>query len=778
MLKRLTYTASLAAATLIGGAGLAGASAASAVSRAAPSPAVMTSVGTSPGIPPGARVAGPEARSATLHITVALRAADASGLRRLATEVATPGSARFRHFLRPRGIQARFGPPPAAAAAVRSWLRGQHLTIRPTLGDGLLLPAAGTVGRIEAAFRTTIDRVRLADGRTALVNRRPPEVPASLRHWVSAVIGLNNLHLPGSDLASGPVPGPRACRAARTTRHVYTAAWLAHAYRFNPLYRQRDFGQHITVALFELADYANRDIRAYNRCYRVHPAVRRVPVDGGTSVAASGKGTLEVTADIEVIAAMAPRARILAYEAPPSGGAQSLVNAYGAIVQQNRAQVVSSSWGGCEPLTAAVIVRLEAQLFQEMALQGQSMMAATGDSGSESCLSEVNEAPARTAYSLQVQDPASQPFVMAVGGTTITRYGTPPVQSAWNQTPGGRGYPAPFNGRHGRPDGYPGNSVGSGGISRMWWTPSWQAAFLRGRLASGARCGAPRGTGCREVPDVSALAASGTRRTRGYVIYGTAGPFNGQGWLTAGGTSLATPLWAALTALADEQMTTHRLGLLTPSLYRIARHGPRAFTDVTAGNNDYLAAHGRHAHYTCRDGVRRRQPCYPARRGYDMATGLGSPQAGYLVTALLQEQAGLGPRVADCEDDRTGPESRAPRISPGRPRGPAVEARRAPGVRHPAPAHPHRHQPPGAGQARGQRRARLLRRDLRPPARRADALAGAGRGTQRGHVGDPGGVARPDHRPVPPGLAALGHHDRHAAARRHRPRPLVARGPQ
>ena len=334
-------------------------------------------------------------------------------------------------------------------------------------------------------------------------------------------------------------------------------------------------------------------------------------VDGGTSVAASGDGTLEVTADIEVVAAMAPRASILVYQAPLSGGDQSIVDTYGAIVQQDRAQVVSSSWGGCEPLAGAAVVRVEAQLFQEMALQGQSMMAAAGDSGSEGCLPDVKEVPARLAYSLQVGNPASQPFVTAVGGTAITRYGSPPVQSAWNQTPAGMGFPAPFNGRHGRPRKYPGNLVGSGGISRMWWMPSWQAGFVRGGHASGARCGAPRGTGCREVPDVSALAAIGTRGTRGYVIYGTAGAFKGQGWLTVGGTSLATPLWAALTALADQQAAGHRLGLLSPSLYRIARQDPRAFTDVRAGTNDYLAGYGRHSHHTCRSGGRRQPALLP-----------------------------------------------------------------------------------------------------------------------------------------------------------------------
>jgi kumamolisin len=598
----------------------------------------MVPVGAAPGIPPGARIIGRETRSATLRITVALRSAHPRALRRLATRASTPGSPGFRHFLPPRQVRARFGPRRDAAAAVRAWLNRHHLSTRPALGDGLLLPATGSVADIEAAFRTTIVRIRLPDGRAALLNRRAPRMPADLRRRVSAVIGLSTVHLPGSDLGSGPVPGPRACRAARATRHVYPAAWLARAYKFNPLYRQHDFGQHVTVALFELADYANRDIRAYTRCYRVHPSIHRVRVDGGTSVAASGAGTLEVTADVEVVAALAPRASVLVYEAPLAGGDQSIVDAYGAIAQQDRAQVVSSSWGGCEPLAETAAVRIEAQLFQEMALQGQSIMAAAGDSGSAGCLPDIKEIPAHLAYSLQVGNPASQPFVTAVGGTTITRYGSPPVQSAWNQTPAGMGFPAPFNGRHGRPSKYPGNLAGSGGISRMWWMPSWQAALVRGRHASGARCGAPRGTGCREVPDVSALAAIGTKGTRGYVIYGTAGAFKGRGWLTVGGTSLATPLWAALTALADRRAPGHRLGLLSPSLYRVARSDPRAFTDVAAGNNDYLAGYGRHSHHTCRFRGQRDQPCYRAARGYDMATGLGTPQAGYLVTDLLRER--------------------------------------------------------------------------------------------------------------------------------------------
>ncbi len=170
--------------------------------------------------------------------------------------------------------------------------------------------------------------------------------------------------------------------------------------------------------------------------------------------------------------------------------------------------------------------------------------------------------------------------------------------------------------------------------------PPWQDGLDRSGNASGARCGAPSGTDCREVPDVSALAAAGTPETRGYVIYGTAGGFHGIGWVTAGGTSLASPLWAALTALADQQAPGGRVGLLSPSLYAIDRQDPRALTDVTAGTNDYLAGGGQPSNDTCTYYGLPRQPCYRATRGYDMATGLGTPQAAYLISDLLSERSG------------------------------------------------------------------------------------------------------------------------------------------
>ena len=328
-----------------------------------------------------------------------------------------------------------------------------------------------------------------------------------------------------------------------------------------------------------------------------HPS-SRVRVDGGTSIAANPDGTVEATSDIEVVQAMAPRARVLVYEAPASGGAAAELDNYGAIAQQDRAQVVSTSWGSCEPANGARLLRIESEIFQEMSVQGQSVLAAAGDDGSVDCMpAQSRKVPPQPSL---LQPPGRRP-----GQPAVRDRGRRHRDHQVRLTPGPVGVePDPV--RAGVPRARstggpaiaaksPGNLVGGGGISRVWQMPAWQVGFDHSGNSSGQPCHAPRGQDCREVPDVSALAALGTaaspgeRSTRGYVVYGTAGAFQGKGWQTVGGTSLATPLWAALTALADQQRGSHRLGLLSPSLYRIDRTDPQAFTDVRTGNNDYLS---------------------------------------------------------------------------------------------------------------------------------------------------------------------------------------------
>ena len=455
--------------------------------------------------------------------------------------------------------------------------------------------------------------------------------------------------------APAGVPGaPTACAAARATGG-YTADDIASLFGFDSLYQQGRLGQGVTVALFELGNYYPSDIAAYDQCYGITTHLTRIPVDGGTPLpptfttptATTGRG--EVTLDIETVAGLAPDAAILDYEGNgDAAGFRPFYGTYAAIVQQNRAQVVSSSWGysNCEAdmLDGGVNLSLvEAPLFEEMAVQGQSMFTAAGDQGAQGCASTVgttgaNEGQAATPYAPSVEDPGDQPYITAVGGTQDTHHSlTPATQSVWNQTGphgDGAGFAAPFDGQDGRLDGYPttGNLAGSGGISAIFQMPPWQAGFDTSGNATGAPCGAQSNTlgtlDCRELPDVSGLA-------RGVVTY-TAGS-----WVTTGGTSAASPQWAALLALADQGTPQGRLGLVSPALYRIERTDPLAFTDITNGQDDYLSPTGTPDGALCTYDGHGGQPCYEATAGFDMATGLGTPVGGRLAADLDALQVGI-----------------------------------------------------------------------------------------------------------------------------------------
>jgi subtilase family serine protease len=230
---------------------------------------------------------------------------------------------------------------------------------------------------------------------------------------------------------------------------------------------------------------------------------------------------------------------------------------------------------------------------------------------------EQNDTDAVEDLNLAVNDPASQPFVTGVGGTTLTALGPAPTESAWNDN------------NH-----YALDATG-GGISQDFAMPSYQQALGVVSGSSGSPCG--RGTTpCREVPDVSGNADPYT----GYVIYDS---LSDGGWTAYGGTSASTPLWAAI--LADissaDGTTAAGYGSLNPALYSLAGSSPgKYFNDVTTGNNDYNGTSG---------GV------YPAMTGYDMTTGIGTPIVSALATGLAPSGGGV-PTVSGVSPN-TGPAS-------------------------------------------------------------------------------------------------------------------------
>src|SRR6185312_15659686 len=117
------------------------------------------------------------------------------------------------------------------------------------------------------------------------------------------------------------------------------------------------------------------DVAAYQACYGTHTSVGYVPVDGG---AGSGPGEGEAAMDIETVIGLAPAASILVYQGPNS--AAGSYDTYAAIIGQDRASVVSVSWGSCEADVGPSTMAAENVLFQEAAVQGQTVLASSGDS--------------------------------------------------------------------------------------------------------------------------------------------------------------------------------------------------------------------------------------------------------------------------------------------------------------------------------------------------------------------------------------------------------------
>jgi hypothetical protein len=549
------------------------------------------------------------------HVTVVLAPRSSAALSAYARAVSDPTSSLYHDYLTPRQFARRFGAAPAAIARVRLELRARGLTPGALSANHLSIqavPAGGSARRPLSMLRRLT--ASSFTGVQAVEGLRPAPGPHPLMvrpHGRRAPLALTPHAATG-----GPQPCP-AARNAASSAGAYTADQIASAYGLSSAYRSQDLGAGITIAVYELEPVDPSDLAAFQSCYGITVPISYTRVDGG---AGSGVGSGEAALDIENVLGYAPGARVLVYEGPNSASGapgSGPYDVFSAIINQDRAQVVSVSWGECESALGASSARAENTLFEQAAIQGQTIVAAAGDSGAEDCEASTGTPEA------SVDDPASQPFVTGVGGTTLGYLGPRPSEHVWN------------NG--GTQDFLLQSGAGGGGVSSLWGMPPSQltaAGFLdvRSGTPNGSTCG-QTGAWCRQVPDVSADADPAT----GYEIYWNGSgsdPVGPRGWQAIGGTSAASPLWASVIALADASRSCAggSVGMALPALYRAAgsNYGG-AFNDVLTGNNDFTGTNSGQ---------------FSARPGYDMATGLGSPNAGTLIRQLCANALRLIPIAA------------------------------------------------------------------------------------------------------------------------------------
>ena len=537
---------------------------------------LKTLPGHVPKLPSGLSPAGPLAGTNQLRLAIGLPLRDTAGLSNFLAQLYDPASTNYQQYLTPEEFARRFGPTTGDYQSVVEFARSNHLAVAATHGNRLLLDVTGSVVDVQRAVHLTIlNYHHPSENRDFYAPDMDPAVDPQLP--VADVSGLNNYRLPH------PLTKVRPAVANSSGSSVY-GSYMGNDFRAAYVPGTTLTGAGQTVGLLQFDGYYASDIAAYAVAAGL-PSVplQRVLLDGfsgtPTPITDPNSGNIEVSLDIEMAMSIAPGlAKIMVFEGGPSGVANDVLNAMAA---SNQVKQLSCSWGwagGPSTTTDAI--------FKQMAAQGQSFFTASGDS--DAYTTGANSVNGVDNTSLD-NTPSSDQYITVVGGTTLTTTGPGGAWSSetvWNW--------GLINGS------YEGSS---GGISSYYSLPTWQSG-----ISMSANGGSPS---YRNIPDV-AMAADNI-----YVAYGDGTSTN------VGGTSCATPLWAGLTALINQQAVSSgrtNAGFLNPALYALGKSSAYtgAFHDITTGNN--VSGDSPNLFY--------------ATSGYDLCTGWGTPMGQTLIDAL------------------------------------------------------------------------------------------------------------------------------------------------
>ena len=348
-----------------------------------------------------AQVLQPADASQQLNLSIGLQLRDSAALDGLLSALNDPQSPRYHHYLTPDQFTQLFAPTPDQVQQVITYLQRQGLTVTGVAPNNLLIDATGSVAQVQQSFHVQINHYQLGK-QTFYANANPPSIPAAISQLIASIGGLDD----------AVKYQPLYQRLA--TQHAHAAAGptglgpkdLAGAYDATALQSTGTLGDNQSIALFELDGYQQSDIAPFFQNYGISmPNITNIPVNGFNGLI--GQGAIEDELDIEVVGALAPHANILVYEGPNT--TQGINNTYNKIVNDNKVQVTSISWGLCETSTGNAELQTLDTIFKQGVAEGITFVAASGDSGAYDCQDS----------NLGVDSPASDPYVTGVGATPL-----------------------------------------------------------------------------------------------------------------------------------------------------------------------------------------------------------------------------------------------------------------------------------------------------------------------------------------------------------------------
>ena len=438
-------------------------------------------------------------------------------------------------------FMAKHAPTAADADAVVSYLRAQGFTNVQVAENRLLVSATGTAQAIRSAFKADLHEYNVG-GRRAFANVTDALIPSHLSSTVNAVVGLQNVHLMHTHAqrmnAGTEAATPQAITGVSIPNFasIYGASSLPSATTGT-----------IGIITSGKVTQTITDLKAFasGAGYPVPNVTTTVVGTAGSST--SGTDEWNMDSQSSLAAAGGTISQMILYNVN-SLSDSALSQGYNKAVTDNKARAINVSLGGCESDEGSVESTQDA-IFQSAVSQGQMFSVSSGDSGAYECGATAGKAQ---SY------PAVSPYVMAIGGTTLSSSGgTWQGETVWSCTSASSCQQSSSGGA-------------GGGPSLTENAPSWQTAA--GVLGTSTK---------RGVPDISFDAAPSSGAL--VRVNGT----NEQ----IGGTSLAAPLWAGFWTRIQ---AAHGNSLPFPAatIYQGAASHPGWFHDVTSGNQGYAAATG------------------------------------------------------------------------------------------------------------------------------------------------------------------------------------------
>jgi kumamolisin len=581
----------------------------------------------------------------TLTVTLPLKLRNEAGAEALLQAISTPGSANFHEFLTPAQFKAQFAQSDTDVAAAVVYLTTFGLTAERT--GATTLQVTGTAPAFERAFQVSLHRYQVAAQGSApsFTFQAPtsaPQIPTEISAVVAGVVGLSTrpMYAPHFRQRSAKLASTRESSNSSGLINPFgslTVADFSKYYNVLPLAAKNITGTGRTLGIVTLAAFTESDAFAYWKAVGLKVKSNRITVvniDGGPGAPSDVSGSLETTLDVEQSGGIAPGADIIVYQAPNTD--QAFLDAFVKAVESNRAESISTSWGEWEwfdnlanspvtdPYTGKTVSSLKAfhEVFLQAALQGQSLFAAAGDAGAY----DANDGatPPDFSLALSVDNPASDSYITASGGTTLAGEQTfalpkgtltvtiahervwswdylvplcddlalDPIECGIFPVGGGGGVSFEFA--------LPFYQTGLAGIQS---TQPDQSFIDEDTIPPTTLIDIPAHYAGRNVPDISFNADPDT----GYVIYYTSS-VSGFGLQTFyGGTSFVGPQLNGVIGLIG-QYVGGRVGLLNVPMYELAKSsgaytGKNApFNVIRYGNNDF----------------------YVGRDGYSPAAGIGT----------------------------------------------------------------------------------------------------------------------------------------------------------